>query len=92
MCGGSLRRLSLLHFRGTWMVVLALVAQVVVLEVLPEGNRAALSAVHIATYLAAGVFVVLNRTAPGLVLIAVGGLSNGLTIALNGGPTARLPR
>ncbi len=85
VCGGSLRRLSLLHFRGTWVVVLALVAQVVVIEVVPEGNRAVLSAVHIATYLAAGGFVVLNRKIPGLVLIAVGGLSNGLTIALNGG-------
>jgi hypothetical protein len=85
LAGGSLRRLGDLRIRGTWIVVLALVAQVVVIEVVPRADPGFLSAVHLATYVAAGVFVAINRQVPGLWLVALGAASNGLTIAANGG-------
>ena len=63
----------------------ALAAQVVAISVLPGANHTVLSGVHLATYAAAGAFVWLNRTVPGLLVVAAGAASNGVTIALNGG-------
>ena len=85
LAGGSLRRLADLRFRGTWILVTALVAQVVAIEVVPGANHEVLSAVHLATYVAAGWYVVLNRRIPGLWIVAVGAASNGVAIAANGG-------
>jgi hypothetical protein len=85
LAGGDLRRLGDLRFRGSWVVLAALVAQIVVLSVIPGDNRTVLAAVHLATYAAAGWFVVMNRRVPGILVMAVGAASNGLTIALNGG-------
>jgi Family of unknown function (DUF5317) len=83
--GGKLRRYGDVRIRYGWVVVLALAAQIVAIEVLPGAARLGLSAVHVATYLAAGAFVWLNRSIPGLWLVALGAASNGVTIALNGG-------
>jgi hypothetical protein len=44
-----------------------------------------LEAIHMATYVAAGLFVAINWRVPGLLVIAAGGAMNGITIALNGG-------
>lgn len=85
LAGGRLRRLADVRFRHTWVVLLALAAQVVAISVLPEANHTVLSGVHLATYAAAGLFVWLNRRVPGLLLVAAGAASNGVTIALNGG-------
>jgi uncharacterized protein DUF5317 len=85
LAGGSLRRLGDLRFRGTWILVAALLAQVVAIEVLPDANHHVLSAVHLATYVAAGWYVVLNRRIPGLWVVALGAASNGIAIAANGG-------
>jgi Family of unknown function (DUF5317) len=85
LAGGSLRRLADLRFRGTWVLVAALVAQVVAIEVGPGANHGLLSAVHLATYVAAGWYVVLNRRIPGLWVVALGAASNGIAIAANGG-------
>ncbi len=83
--GGKLSRLALVKFRGWWILVLALGAQIVIIEVIPHADRIVLDGVHLATYVAAGVFVFLNWRIPGLVIIALGGFLNGVTIALNGG-------
>ncbi|HEX4698184.1 MAG TPA: DUF5317 domain-containing protein [Actinomycetes bacterium] len=85
LVGGDLRRLGDLRFRGSWVVLIALVAQVVVLSVIPGENRTVLASVHLATYAAAGWFVAVNRRVPGILVIAVGAASNALAIALNGG-------
>jgi hypothetical protein len=85
LAGGDLRRLGDLRFRGSWVVLFALVAQVVVLSVIPGENRTALASVHLATYAAAGWFVTMNRRVPGILVVAVGGASNALAIAANGG-------
>jgi hypothetical protein len=85
LAGGDLRRLGDLRFRGSWVVLFALLAQIVVLSVIPGENRTALASVHLATYAAAGWFVVLNRRVPGILVVAVGGASNAVAIAANGG-------
>lgn len=85
LAGGSLRRFGDVRFRYAWIVLVALLAQVVALEVVPEADAGLLAGVHLATYAVAGVFVVLNRHVPGLMLVAAGAASNGVTIALNGG-------
>ena len=83
--GGRLGRYAQVRIRSGWLVFAALAAQVVVIEVLPDGDRAVLSAVHLATYAVAGLFVWRNRDVPGLLILALGAASNGITIALNGG-------
>jgi len=85
LTGGRLRRWGDVRLRQAYVLPIALVAQVVIIEVIPSANHAALSAVHIATYVAAGWFVWVNRDVPGLWIIALGAASNGITIALNGG-------
>lgn len=85
LTGGRLRRFADLRIRHGWVLGLALLAQVVVLEVTPDGHRTVLAAVHVVTYLAAGWFVWANRSVPGLLLIGLGAASNGLAITLNGG-------
>lgn len=85
LLGGRLARYAEVRLRHGWIVVLALVAQILIIEVVPEGQRAVLSAVHLATYGAAGLWVWLNRRIPGLWVVAIGAACNGITIALNGG-------
>jgi hypothetical protein len=82
---GRLSRLAHVSFRGWWILVVALLAQILIIEVFPDADRTLLEVVHMATYLAAGVFVAINWRVPGLLIIAAGGAMNGITIALNGG-------
>jgi len=83
--GGRLRRFGEVRLRHAVVLPIALISQVIIIEVIPKANHGALSAVHVATYLAAGWFVWVNRAIPGLWIIALGAASNGITIALNGG-------
>ena len=83
--GGSMSLLAQVRFRGIWILLVALVAQILIIEIFPEANRTFLEAVHLATYMAAGLFVAINWRVPGLLVIAAGGAMNGITIALNGG-------
>jgi hypothetical protein len=83
--GGQMSRLANVRFRGWWILVAALLSQILIIEIFPGADRTFLDAVHIATYVAAGVFVAINWNVPGLLVIAVGGAMNGITIALNGG-------
>jgi len=85
LTGGRLTRFADVRLRHGWLVVGALVAQILILEVVAESQRGVLSAVHVATYAAAGVWVWLNRRVPGLWIVAVGAATNGVTIALNDG-------
>jgi hypothetical protein len=83
--GGRLSRLALVRFRGWWILVAALLSQILIIEIFPDADRTFLGAVHMATYVAAGIFVAINWRVPGLLIIAAGGAMNGITIALNGG-------
>src|SRR5215210_2665710 len=83
--GGRLFRLGALEFRHAWLPVAALLAQVLIISVLPGGGSGPSEEIHLATYAALGVFLVLNRHLPGLLVIAVGGALNFAAIASNGG-------
>ena len=83
--GGKLSRLAYVRFRAWWMLVVALLAQIVIIEIFPDADRTLLEVIHMATYVAAGAFVAINWRIPGLLVIAAGGALSGITIALNGG-------
>ena len=83
--GGDLRRLSRLQFRYAPLLFGALLTQIVIISILPEGNQGLKEAIHIGTYLAVFVFLALNVRVPGLWLIALGALLNFVAIAANGG-------
>lgn len=83
--GGSLARLAAVRFRHVWLLWAALADQIVVISVLPDSNATALAVAHIASYLAAGAWVLANRHLHGIRLIGLGGALNGLAISVNGG-------
>lgn len=83
--GGKMSRLAYVNFRGWWILVVALFAQILIIEIFPDADRTLLEIIHLATYVAAGIFVAINWRVPGLLIIAAGGAMNGITIALNGG-------
>jgi len=85
LTGGKLGRLADLRVRGTWVPVLALALQVVIVTIAPGGNPALHKAVHIATYGLIGLFLWLNRRVPGVRLVALGAFLNALAIVVNGG-------
>jgi hypothetical protein len=80
---GRWSHLAAFRPRGSWLLWVALVVQLAQFTVLDLGPAS--DAVHLGTYLLAALFLVANRGVPGVWLVALGGLSNGLTIALNGG-------
>ena len=85
LTGGRLSRLADVRLRGTWVPIVALALQVVIVTIAPSGNPALHKAVHIATYGLIGVFLWANRRLPGVKLISVGAFLNALAIVLNGG-------
>jgi hypothetical protein len=71
------------QWRWPLLIWAMLALQVVVVEVSLPGRLAPF--LHVATYVVALGFVWANRGIPGIVLVAAGAASNGITIALNGG-------
>ncbi|WP_084124955.1 DUF5317 family protein [Demequina sp. NBRC 110054] len=71
------------RWRGAWLVWGSLVLQIALFSF---GFAESIAPVlHILTYAAAIVFLWMNRALRGAVIVALGALSNGVTIALNGG-------
>ena len=83
--GGRLSRLAQIRLRFTFVLVTALVAQILITEVITGASRPLLIGLHLASYAEIACVVWVNRAIPGIVLIGVGALSNGVTIALNDG-------
>jgi hypothetical protein len=88
--GGRLGLLGEIRLRRVDVAAAAFVVQLVAIEVIP-GPSWLLRGLHLASYLGAAWFVQANRRVPGLVLLGVGALSNGVTIALNGGTLPASP-
>jgi hypothetical protein len=88
--GGDLRRLATVRIRSVWLIVVAFLVQLMVISVL-SGPVPVLQAVHVATYVAAGWTIWVNRAVPGVALLGLGALSNGVTIAVNGGTLPASP-
>jgi hypothetical protein len=85
LTGAPIKRLAGVRIRHSWLLWLALADQVVIISVIPESHPAVLAVAHIASYVAAGICLLINRRLPGAWLIGLGGALNGVTIALNGG-------
>jgi hypothetical protein len=83
--GAPLMRLATIRIRHVWLLWAALADQIVVISVLPQSNATVLATAHVASYVAAGLWLVANRRLYGLWLIGLGGGLNGLVISLNGG-------
>lgn len=84
LAGGRVGALLELRFRAAWLLGLAFGIQLA-LALLPGETTDLRLAVHAASYPMGLAFVWFNRDVPGLWLIAVGALSNGVAIVANGG-------
>jgi hypothetical protein len=82
---GRLAALAELRFRAPGLLLAAIVAQVLIISVFPQGSAAFHNAVHVATYVVVAGFVVVNRKVPWVWLVALGGALNFVAIAANGG-------
>jgi hypothetical protein len=82
--GGRLSRLGAVRLRLVPLLLAAFVAQVLVISVL-DGPETVLQAVHIATYGIGAVVLLANRSVPGLPVLGLGALANGVAISVNGG-------
>jgi hypothetical protein len=85
LTGGKLSRLAQIRLRWTPLALAALALQVAVISVWPTMPHGLAVAGHIASYLMLGVVVWVNRSVPGMVLIAAGAGANAVAVAANGG-------
>jgi Family of unknown function (DUF5317) len=85
LAGGRLGALAGIRLRQAWAIVTAVAVQVLITTVAPGGSAGVRAALHLGTYVVAGIFVVANRRLPGLWLIALGAGLNLLVISVNGG-------
>ncbi len=90
LLGGRLSRFGVVRIRSSEVATIAFWLQLAGLELL-SGPHALLVLLHVGSYVAAGVVVWVNRRVPGLWLVGLGGLSNGVTIAVNGGTLPASP-
>lgn len=85
LAGGKLIRLLDLDLRCTWAVFTAITMQLGIITIFPSGDQALYSALHLLTYGMAAVFLIANRTIPGLWILALGGALNLIVISANHG-------
>jgi hypothetical protein len=85
LAGGKLARLARIRIRGTWLVAAALLVQIGITGMLQSWPHGVLVALHLGSYALIGVAIWWNRRLPGLLLIGLGGMLNGVVIALNDG-------
>ncbi len=82
--GGDPRRLAGVRLHHVGWVTAALAVQILIVEIL-TGPDELLDLAHISTYVVALWFVLVNRRIPGLPVIGLGAILNGVTITVNGG-------
>jgi Family of unknown function (DUF5317) len=92
LAGGRLGALAEVRFRARGILAASIVAQIVIISLLPGGSAALHDAVHIGSYVAVAVFVVANRRIPWVWLVALGGALNFAAIVANGGVMPATPR
>jgi uncharacterized protein DUF5317 len=93
LAGGRLGALAALQFRAKGLLVAGILAQILIVSVVPNSGSAAVhNAVHIGTYVIVAVFVVINRRIPWVWLVALGGALNFAAITANGGVMPASPR
>ena len=85
LAGGRLSRIGDLRLRWGFVLAGSLASQILIINIWPQGPPVALAAIHVGSYVLAGLFVWVNRSVPGLWLIALGGLLNLLAVSANAG-------
>ena len=85
LAGGRFLILAEVRLRAAWLVISALLLQIVTISVLVLPAPALAASLHLLSYALAAAFLWLNRELPGLPLIAAGAALNALAIAANGG-------
>jgi Family of unknown function (DUF5317) len=83
--GGRVAALAELQLRRTYLVAIALAAQVVVISIVPGSFDAMHKPVHIGTYVLLAAFLWSNRRVVGMPLIAAGAAANAAAIFANHG-------
>jgi len=82
---GRILNLASIELRHLWLIWAALVAQVLIMTVIPNLGQTTDVTVHYLTYVAGGLFAWFNRKVPGAWPIFAGGAANLTAIAANGG-------
>jgi hypothetical protein len=85
LTGGRIGRLAEVRFRLPGLAIGGLALQVLVVSVVPDLPSWAAVTLHLVSYVAVLGFIWCNRSLPGLWIIGIGGLSNLVVIAANGG-------
>jgi Family of unknown function (DUF5317) len=85
LAGGRLSALGDLRLQMPGLAFAGIVAQVLIVSVVPHGLGALADWVHLLSYALLGACAWVNRRVPGVPLIALGGLLNVIVIAANGG-------
>jgi uncharacterized protein DUF5317 len=85
LTGGHLRRLAEIKFRWVPLAIAALAIQVLVITVWPQMPHGLAVGAHLGTYAMLGAVVWVNRSVPGMVVIALGAGLNALAISVNDG-------
>jgi hypothetical protein len=82
---GRLSAIGELQLRMPGLAVAGILAQVLIVSIVPEGLGAAAHWLHLLSYALLGACAWLNRRIPGVPLITLGGLLNVIAITANGG-------
>ena len=82
---GRLSALGDLQIRMPGLAVAGILAQVLIVSIVPQGLGWAADVIHLGSYALLGACAWLNRRIPGVPFIALGGLLNVIAIAANGG-------
>jgi Family of unknown function (DUF5317) len=85
LAGGRLSSLGDIRLRKAWLAGAAIFVQVVIITLLPGSFGALAEPLHMASYVLLGAFAWANRHVAGVPIVALGGLSNFIAIAVNGG-------
>ena len=86
LVGGQLKRMAMIDLRFLWVIWVTIVVQTLIFQ-MPSTLLSDFwyQVIHLGTYVAAFVFLWLNRHIPGAVAIGAGAAMNGAAIAANGG-------
>jgi Family of unknown function (DUF5317) len=82
---GRISALADLPLRKPALALVAIALQILVISVIPGGDQTIHTTLHLASYFLLGAFAFANRRIVGVPIIALGGLSNFIAIAANGG-------
>ncbi|MFN8020137.1 MAG: DUF5317 family protein [Acidimicrobiales bacterium] len=85
LLGGRLSRVAEVEVEETWLIITGFVAQTIVISVAPRQLEPIAGAVHLASYLLAAAFLIVNLHLRGLWLVGLGGGLNFAAIVANGG-------